>query len=127
MHITAIPANGYDGIDTITIDNKTYLRGNLSVNQLKTIVAYQESIQNTMPDTNPMYVSAVISCHINDIINNASYDYEQFLDYIAIAMCNNDLLMDIEYEIVGLNPDEKNTIYLLVSGDVSNIIETDQE
>ena len=124
MHITAIPTNGYDGIDTITIDHKTYLRGTLSVNQLKTIVAYQESIQNTMPDTNPIYVSAVIACHISDMIN---YNYEEFLDYIAIEMCNNDLLMDIDYEIVGLDPNERNTVYLLVSGDVSNIIETDDE
>lgn len=124
MHTTAIPANGYDGIGTITINNKTYLRGTLSTNQLKNIVAYQESIKDAMPESNPMYVSAVISCHISDMIDR---NYEQFLDYIAIQMCNNDLLMDIDYEIVGLDTDDKNTIYLLVSGDVSNIIETDDE
>lgn len=124
MHTTAIPANGYDGIGTITINNKTYLRGTLSTNQLKNIVAYQESIKDAMPESNPMYVSAVISCHISDMIDR---DYEQFLDYIAIQMCNNDLLMDIDYEVVGLDTDDKNTVYLLVSGDVSNIIETDDE
>lgn len=124
MHTTAIPTNGYDGISTITINNKTYLRGTLSTNQLKNIVAYQESIKDMMPESSPMYVSAVISCHISDMIDR---DYEQFLDYIAIQMCNNDLLMDIDYEIVGLDTDDKNTVYLLVSGDVSNIIETDDE
>lgn len=124
MHTTAIPANGYDGIGTITINNKTYLTGTLSTNQLKNIVAYQESIKNIMPESSPMYVSAVISCHISDMIDR---DYEQFLDYIAIQMCNNDLLMDIDYEIVGLDTDDKNTVYLLVSGDVSNIIETNDE
>lgn len=77
-----------------------------------------------MPESSPMYISAIISCHISDMINR---DYEQFLDYIAIQMCNNDLLMDIDYEIVGLDTDDKNTVYLLVSGDVSNIIETDDE
>ncbi len=124
MHTTAIPANGYDGIGTITINNKTYLTGTLSTNQLKNIIAYQESIKDTIPESSPMYVSAVISCHISDMIDR---DYEQFLDYIAIQMCNNDLLMDIDYEIVGLDTDDKNTVYLLVSGDVSNIIETDDE
>ena len=124
MHTTAIPANGYDGIGTIAINNKTYLIGTLSTNQLRDIVAYQESIKDMMPESNPMYVSAVISCHISDMIDR---DYEQFLDYIAIQMCNNDLLMDIDYEIVGLDTDDKNTVYLLVSGDVSNIIETDDE
>lgn len=124
MHTTAIPANGYDGIGTITINNKTYLTGPLSTNQLKNIVAYQESIKDVMPESSPMYVSAIISCHISDMIDR---DYEQFLDYIAIQMCNNDLLMDIDYEIVGLDTDDKNTVYLLVSGDVSNIIETDDE
>ena len=124
MHTTAIPTNGYDDIGTITINNKTYLRGTLSTNQLKNIIAYQESIKDTIPESSPMYVSAVISCHISDMIDR---DYEQFLDYIAIQMCNNDLLMDIDYEIVGLDTDDKNTVYLLVSGDVSNIIETDDE
>ena len=124
MHTTAIPANEYDGIGTITINNKTYLTGTLSTNQLKNIIAYQESIKDTIPESSPMYVSAVISCHISDMIDR---DYEQFLDYIAIQMCNNDLLMDIDYEIVGLDTDDKNTVYLLVSGDVSNIIETDDE
>ena len=124
MHTTAIPANGYDGIGTITINNKTYLTGTLSTNQLRNIVAYQESIKDMMPESSPMYVSAVISCHISDMIDR---DYEQFLDYIAIQMCNNDLLMDIDYEIVGLDTNDKNTVYLLVSGDVSNIIETDDE
>lgn len=124
MHTTAIPANGYDGIGTITINNKTYLTGTLSTNQLRNIVAYQESIKNMMPESSPMYVSAIISCHISDMIDR---DYEQFLDYIAIQMCNNDLLMDIDYEIVGLDTDDKNTVYLLVSGDVSNIIETNNE
>lgn len=124
MHTTAIPTNGYDGIGTITINNKTYLRGTLSTNQLRNIVAYQESIKDTMPESSPMYVSAIISCHISDMIDR---DYEQFLDYIAIQMCNNDLLMDIDYEIVGLDTDDKNTVYLLVSGDVSNIIETNDE
>ena len=124
MHTTAIPTNGYDDIGTITINNKTYLRGTLSTNQLRNIIAYQESIKDTIPESSPMYVSAVISCHISDMIDR---DYEQFLDYIAIQMCNNDLLMDIDYEIVGLDTDDKNTVYLLVSGDVSNIIETDDE
>lgn len=124
MHTTAIPTNGYDDIGTITINNKTYLRGTLSTNQLRNIVAYQESIKDVMPESSPMYVSAIISCHISDMIDR---DYEQFLDYIAIQMCNNDLLMDIDYEIVGLDTDYKNTVYLLVSGDVSNIIETDDE
>ncbi len=124
MHTTAIPANGYDGIGTITINNKIYLRGTLSTNQLRNIIAYQESIKDTIPESSPMYVSAVISCHISDMID---HDYEQFLDYIAIQMCNNDLLMDIDYEIIGLDTDDKNTVYLLVSGDVSNIIETDDE
>ena len=124
MHTTAIPTNGYDSIGTITIDHKTYLKGTLSTNQLKTIVAYQKSIKDTRPESHPMYVSAVISCHISDMTDR---DYEQFLDYIAIQMCNNDLLMDIDYEIVGLDTTDKNTVYLLVSGDVSNILETDDE
>lgn len=121
MHKTLIPREGYDGIGRITLNNKTYLRGTLTTEQLRTIVAYQEK----HPDItqSPHYVSAVISCHISDMIDK---DFEQFLDFIATEMCSNDLLMDIDYEIIGLDTTEKNTVYLLVSGDVSGIIDNEE-
>ena len=65
------------------------------------------------------YVEGYIRIHINDMISN---DYEVFLDLISRYLVGSNLLMDINYNVVGLT-DEPNELILKVSGDVSSIIE----
>ena len=69
------------------------------------------------------YISGVIKIHISDMIDN---DFEDFLDFISTELVGNELLMNIDYKVLGLCEDEENTLYLLVSGDVSNVLGEDR-
>lgn len=66
------------------------------------------------------YIAGVISIHISDMIDN---DLEGFLDRISTLLVNNECLMDVNYEVVGINDTEKDEILLKVTGDVSSILE----
>lgn len=81
-----------------------------------------EEIKKNKDENND--VAGIISIHISDIIDR---NYEDFLDYIAEMLVDNVCLMSIDYEIVGINPDCKNEILLRVSGDVSSILEMEED
>lgn len=69
------------------------------------------------------YVEGYVQIHISDIIDN---DFESFLDLLSNALVGSDLLMDINYDLVAL-ADEKNEVIFKVTGDISNILETEDE
>ena len=61
-------------------------------------------------------VEGIISVCLADVIDN---DLESFLDEISEKLTGSPLLMDINYSIVG---GAGQTIFLKVSGDVSEIL-----
>lgn len=65
-------------------------------------------------------VSGYVSVHISDIINR---DLEGFLDLISEKLIGSDLLMDINYDVVGMNRFDPNVLVIRVTGDVSYVIE----
>ena len=69
------------------------------------------------------YVEGYVQIHISDMIDN---DLETFLDLLSLNLVGNELLMDINYDVVGL-ADEPNTLVLKVRGDVSDVLEFDEE
>ena len=97
--------------DHITVGGKDYLCAPLS----------EVTIRKHMDKDN--YISGVIKIHISDMIDN---DFEDFLDFISTELVGNELLMNIDYKVLGLCEDEENTLYLLVSGDVSNVLGEDR-
>ena len=68
------------------------------------------------------YVEGFISIHISTMIDN---DLEGFLDIISEELVGSNLLMDINYDVVGLEDD--NMIILKVRGDASEICSDDEE
>lgn len=92
----------------ININGKEYLYGPVS----------EENIRKYADDNN--YIKGIVEVHILDLID---HDLEGFLDIISTKLVGNELLSDINYDIVGLHPDDKNTLYILVSGNVSLILE----
>lgn len=69
------------------------------------------------------YVEGYVQIHISEMIDN---DYEAFLDAISEELVGSDLLMDVNYDVVGL-ADEPNELILKVSGDASAIVESEEE
>ena len=67
-------------------------------------------------------VEGYVDICINDIIDNSA---EVFLDMISMKLVNSDLLMDINYDIVGHR--DGSTLILKVSGDASEICSDDEE
>lgn len=72
------------------------------------------------------YVTGRIVIPLSDIID---HDFEEFLDLVAEKLVDNDCLMDINYKAVGIDNIESGDadIILEVSGDVSEIIEDDED
>ena len=68
------------------------------------------------------YIRGVIEFDLSTAIDN---DFEGFLDIISEALTGTDILMDINYEIVGLG--ENKAIHLLVSGDPSSVLECNDD
>ena len=95
----------------ITIKGKEYLYGPLP-----------EEVISANTDENG-YIEGVIKLNLSDIINS---DYEQFLDTLSEALVESDLLMDLSYEIISLCPEEKNTLFILVRGDATSVLESFQ-
>ena len=69
------------------------------------------------------YVEGYVQLHISDMIDN---DYEVFLDILSEALVGSNLLMDVNYDVVGM-ADEPNTLIFKVRGDVSNILDHEDE
>ena len=92
----------------ININGKEYLYGPVS----------EENIRKYADDDN--YIRGIVEVHISDLID---HDLEDFLDIISTRLVGDELLSDINYDVVGLHPDDNNIMYMLVSGDVSLILE----
>ena len=67
-------------------------------------------------------VEGYVDICIYDIIDNSA---EDFLDMISMKLVNSDLLIDIDYDIVGHR--DGLTLILKVSGDASEICSDDEE
>ena len=74
-------------------------------------------------DIKKNYVEGYVQVHISSLIDN---DLEGFLDLLSVSLVNNELLMDINYDVVALGED-KNDLILKVRGDVSTIVEELEE
>jgi hypothetical protein len=69
------------------------------------------------------YLTGVVAIDKGDIIGE---DFGDFLDTISIALVGDDLLMDIGYIIKGVSEDGV-TLYIEVTGDVSNYLLDDED
>lgn len=68
------------------------------------------------------YITANILVDISELINN---DFEGVLDILSERVTGTLLLMDINYTVIDTLPDDM--LVMQVSGDVSNIIEEDDD
>ncbi|CUP61781.1 hypothetical protein [Blautia obeum] len=66
------------------------------------------------------YIRGIVKVELSDLIEN---DLDGFLDLISEKLTRSPLLMDIGYEPVSVFEEE---LYLLVSGDVSGILDEEQ-
>ena len=89
------------------INNHEYLCGPLS----------EKEIRDNMNKNN--IIEGVVKVHLSNLIDN---DLENFLDLISVGLTGSDLLMDISYDILDVSKEEKNMLYILVSGDASLIV-----
>ena len=89
------------------INNHEYLCGPLS----------EKEIRDNMNKDN--IIEGVVKVHLSNLIDN---DLENFLDLISVGLTGSDLLMDINYDILDVSKEEKNMLYILVSGDASLIV-----
>lgn len=93
-------------------NNHEYLCGPLS----------EKEIRDNMNKDN--IIEWVVKVHLSNLIDN---DLENFLDLISVGLTGSDLLMDINYDILDVSKEEKNMLYILVSGDASMIIGATQD
>ena len=86
---------------------------------------YTQSEMKELRDENG-YVTGRVAVPLSDIIDN---DLEGFLALLAEKLVNNDCLMDINYKAIGIENTESGdaNIIIEVSGDVSEILEEDEE
>lgn len=92
----------------VAINGKNYLSGPIA----------QEDIRKFSDKSH--YIEGVVKVHISDMIDN---NLEGFLDLISTALVDSDLLMDVNYSVIGLCEDEPDTLYLLVRGDASMVLD----
>lgn len=78
----------------------------------------KEAVCRYKDDNN--YIRGVVKVELSDLIEN---DLDGFLDLISEKLTRSPLLMDIGYEPVSVFEEE---LYLLVSGDVSGILDEEQ-
>ena len=124
----------YDNIEVIIKDNKLTTANseiaNATTEELKSELEKRNGILYPIKEASEVLASrdennrveGYIQIHISDIIDN---DYEGFLDAISEKLVGSDLLMDVNYDVVGL-ADEPNELILKVSGDVSMILENQE-
>ena len=65
------------------------------------------------------YIEGIVAVSDEELFNN---DFENFLDLISERLCSSICLMDIQYDMVGVIPEEHLILYS-VSGDASEVIE----
>ena len=78
----------------------------------------KEAVCRYKDDNN--YIRGIVKVELSDLIEN---DLDGFLDLISEKLTGSPLLMDIGYEPVSVFEEE---LYLLVSGDVSGILDEEQ-
>lgn len=78
----------------------------------------KEAVCRYKDDNN--YIRGIVKVELSDMIEN---DLDGFLDLISEKLTGSPLLMDIGYEPVSVFEEE---LYLLVSGDVSGILDEEQ-
>lgn len=76
-----------------------------------------QAIKNSVPVDG--YISEVIAVDLSEIVDAGGL--EGFLDLISNRLTGSDLLMNVDYVVVGHEGDE---LHLRVSGDASGIVET---
>jgi len=108
---TEIKASGLK-VNTVEVDGKVI-----------SFPAYREPEDVIASRDEDNYVEGYVQLHISDMIDN---DYEAFLDILAEALVGSSLLMDVNYDVVGM-ADEPNTLIFKVTGDVSNILDHEDE
>lgn len=74
----------------------------------------REQIEETMDEHD--FVSGVVEIGLNEFIE---YTYEGILDLMSERLIGNDLLMAIDYDVVG---HEGNMLHIRVAGDVSEAL-----
>lgn len=65
------------------------------------------------------YIEGIVAVSDEELFNN---DFENFLDLISERLCGSICLMDVQYDMVGVIPEEHLILYS-VSGDASEVIE----
>lgn len=80
-----------------------------------------EQMKEAFRGENDGYITGVVAVDLSDIIDT---DLEGFLDLISYKMTDTDLLMDITYNVVG---NEEDMLFIKVRGDVSNIVDSEEE
>lgn len=76
----------------------------------------KEAVCRYKDDNN--YIRGIVKVELSDMINN---NLEAFLDCLSEKLTGSPLLMEISYEPVSICDDGE--IYLLVSGDVTEVLE----
>lgn len=77
-----------------------------------------EEMKEKMDDNG--YVIGVVAVPFHSIVNT---EFEGFLDILSCRLVGSELLMDVDYNVVGIDKTEDDTNILVeVKGDVSEII-----
>ncbi len=124
----------YDNIEVIIEDNVLSTANsevvNASTEELEAELKKRNKLEFQIKDSEEIiasrdennYVEGYVQVHISTLIDN---DLEGFLDIISEELIGSDLLMDINYEVVGV--EEGNELIIKVRGDVSAVLETEEE
>ena len=80
-----------------------------------------EQMKEALRGENEGYIEGVVAVDLSDVIDN---DLEGFLDLISYKMTGTELLMDINYNVVG---HEEDMLFIKVRGDVSNIVDCEDD
>lgn len=72
------------------------------------------------------YIEGCVAVPLGDIINSS---FEEFLDLLGLKLVNSDLLMDINYNAVGVSDTDAGNANIIIkaSGDTSEIFPDDDE
>ena len=124
----------YDNIEVIIEDNVLSTANsevvNASTEELEAELKKRNRLEFQMKGSEEViasrdennYVEGYVQVHISTLIDN---DLERFLDIISEELIGSDLLMDVNYEVVGV--EEENELIIKVRGDVSAVLETEEE
>lgn len=75
-----------------------------------------ELMEEALEGDNNGYIEGVVAVELSDIIDR---DFDGFLDLLSEKLTGTELLMDINYQVVG---HDENILFINVRGDVSDIV-----